>query len=48
MSEINISFNFALSTAALKEFRQLAHEFVNVLPSRFKYLLEDCVYVDKK
>ena len=34
--------------AALKEFQDLAREFVNMLPSRFKYLLEDCVYVDKK
>lgn len=34
--------------AALKEFQQLAHEFVNVLPSSFKYLLKDCEYVDKK
>lgn len=30
--------------AALKEFQQLAHEFVNSLPDNFKYLLGPCVY----
>ena len=32
--------------AALKEFRFLAINFVEVLPDEFKYLLEDCVYTE--
>ena len=32
------------SPAALKEFQDLARKFVEVMPERFKYLLEDCVH----
>ena len=34
--------------AALKEFQELARKFVEVVPSEFKYLLEDCVYKNEK
>ena len=29
--------------AALKEFQDLARKFVETVPERFRYLLEDCV-----
>ena len=32
------------SPAALKEFQDLARKFVDVVPERFRYLLEDCVH----
>lgn len=34
--------------AALKEFRFLAVNFVEVVPNEFKYLLEDCVYKESE
>lgn len=46
--ELRHIISLRTAPAALKEFQDLAREFVNVLPERFKYLLEDCVYVDKK
>ena len=48
VSELRHIIELRTAPAALEEFQQLAHEFVNVLPSRFKYLLKDCEYKNEK
>ena len=42
--ELRHILNLRTAPQALKEFRDLAHELFNVVPEKFKYLLQDCVH----
>ena len=42
--ELRHILNLRTAPQALKEFRNLAHELFNVVPEKFKYLLQDCVH----
>ena len=42
--ELRHIINLRTSPAALKEFQDLARKFVEAVPERFRYLLEDCVH----
>ena len=46
--ELRHILDLRTNPAALKEFRVLAYSLYEAVPESFRYLLEDCVYMEKK
>lgn len=46
--ELRHILDLRTNPATLKEFRVLAYSLFDAVPESFRYLLEDCVYREKK